>query len=113
MKKIALIICAVMTFHVFFAFNVTAAAGKNIYISPAGSDSNSGEINAPLKTLEGARDYIRKLKDTKGMPQGGIKVILREGDYTLDKTLELDSRDSGTADSPIEFTAYQEKRQGF
>lgn len=106
MKKIALALCAVMTFSGFGAFEVNAAANTVIYVSPTGSDTNDGGLNSPLKTLHGARDYIRNLKDTKGLPKGGIKVVLREGDYTLDKTFELDSRDSGTADSPIEYTVY-------
>lgn len=106
MKKIALALCAALTFSSFAGFDVKAVTVKNIYVSPNGADSNDGSLNAPLKTLEGARDYIRRLKDKSGMPEGGIKVILREGDYVLDKTFELDSRDSGTKASPVEYIAY-------
>ena len=109
MRKFALILSAVMACPFGWTFPAEAAVTNAIYVSPSGSDTNSGNINSPFKTLEGARDYIRKLKDEKGMPEGGITVYLREGDYTLSQTFKLDSRDSGTIDSPVCYTSYEDE----
>lgn len=57
------------------------AAGMQLYVAPGGSDSAAGTIDAPLQTLEGARDKIRAIKAESGLPEGGITVNLREGDY--------------------------------
>ena len=59
----------------------TAAAADDaaLYIAPGGDDTASGAIDAPLATLEGARDRIRQLKQDSGMPDGGLTVYLRDG----------------------------------
>lgn len=67
-------------------------AWYKIYVSTTGNDSNPGTWQKPLKTLEKARDTVRTL--SAGM-QGNIEVILRQGEYTLDKTFALTEADSG------------------
>ncbi len=80
------------------------AAGTQLYVSPEGNDSASGTLDAPLKTLEGARDKIRQMKER---PAGGITVNLRQGDYKyLTESFVLGEQDSGTADSPVVYQAY-------
>lgn len=66
-----------------------AAASSEIYVSPNGSDSNSGTRNAPLKTLAAA------LK----LAQPGTAIMLREGKYTLSSTAK--SVRSGSLTAPI------------
>ncbi|TLS48943.1 hypothetical protein FE782_27785 [Paenibacillus antri] len=80
--------------------------GATIYVSPDGSDSNSGAENDPLRTLEGARDAIRALKSDGGLPAGGVTVLLREGTYERLDTFELTAEDSGTAEAPIVYRSY-------
>ncbi len=109
MRKTALILGILITLMSVNIQAANAVQNTSLFIAPNGNDQNPGTIEAPFKTLEGARDYIRNLKDTKGMPEGGITVYLREGDYTLSKTLELDSRDSGTSDAQITYTSYNDE----
>ncbi len=82
------------------------AAETAIYVSPNGSDSNSGTAQEPLLTLEGAREAVRELKEEEGLPEGGITVYLREGTYARSATFELGEEDSGTADAPIVYRSY-------
>ena len=69
----------------------TAADDKAvIYVSPNGSDSAKGTIEAPLKTFAGAQAAVRKLKS------GGakdIEVIFREGEYRLSSSVTFGAED--------------------
>lgn len=75
----------------------------------AGNDSWSGRSAAadpdhgvgPFASIERARDEIRKLKKTGGLPAGPITVWVSCGVYQREKTFELTSEDSGDERSPI------------
>lgn len=77
-----------------------AAAGQEYWVSPAGRDTNEGTRQRPFATLTRARDAVREAK-AGGLPRGGVTVWLRGGAYALDRTFELDARDSGTAEAPV------------
>ncbi len=79
--------------------------GLRIYISPKGDDSNVGSSTKPLATLTGARDRIRVIKSSKGLPKGGIEVLIRAGLYRMTKTALFEKQDSGTPSSPITYRA--------
>jgi len=83
-----------------------AAEDAALYIAPGGDDAASGTIDAPLATLEGARDRIRQLKQATGLPDDGLTVYLREGEYQRTASFEIGEADSGTADSPITYRSY-------
>lgn len=74
-----------------------------IYVAENGDDSNSGSIASPLKTLEGARDKIRGMSE---LPKGGVTVYVRGGKYYRTSAFNLESRDSGTTESPVTYAAY-------
>ena len=86
-----------------------AVCKADFYVSPSGDDSWSGKLpepnrqrtDGPFKSLERARDAIRKLKATGGLPAGGVTVCARGGVYSITKTFELTAKDSGTADAPV------------
>lgn len=85
--------------------NGTVPAGKTFYVSPDGSDENSGEKDAPLATLAGARDAIRKYRESSGLPDGGVEVIFSSGTYPVTSTVEFTAVDSGEEGKPIVFKA--------
>jgi len=77
------------------------------HVAPSGNDFAKGSAEKPFRTLECARDAIRKLKKTHGgtLPKGGVKIILAGGTYPIQRTFALTSEDSGTLETPIIYQA--------
>jgi len=82
-----------------------------LYVATDGSDAWSGRLpepgdgDGPFATLQRARDEIRKLKATFGLPKGGITVEVRGGLYEFEGALELTDADSGAAEAPVTYRA--------
>jgi len=68
-----------------------APTGNAYYVSPSGSDGSAGTLSAPWRTLQKAADTVPP----------GATVYLRAGTHGA-----FIMRRSGTATSPITFTAY-------
>lgn len=82
----------------FFSFECYSK-NVEIYVSPNGSDTNSGELNLPVKTLEKARVLI--FQSLKNQKENGITVLIEDGVYQLDKPIVFTSEDSATEKCPI------------
>ena len=90
-----------------------ATPSIEFFVSPLGSDRWSGRLAEPnadrtdgsFASLEAARDAIRAVKDSDGLPAGGITVWLGEGAYCRTHAFELSGADSGTVDAPIRYRA--------
>lgn len=84
-----------------------------LYVGPEGNDAWSGTLDAPnatktdgcFATLGRARNEIRKLRKTQGLPAGGIVVEIRGGVYPQTANLLLEPEDSGTESAPIVWQA--------
>lgn len=85
------------------ALEENTPAMYNIYVSPDGSDDAAGTETAPFKTVERAKDEVRKLNDNM---TSDINVWLRSGVYRLEKTLEFTSEDSGTNGYYVNYRSY-------
>jgi hypothetical protein len=81
-------------------------AGLVLYMAVDGNDLSSGTIDEPLASFEGARDHIRAIRKTTGIPEGGIIVSIRGGVYPITVTTDFTEEDSGLADRPIAYMAY-------
>lgn len=109
MKKMISVICAlalcvsVLPHGAYAAEDANAADGKDveIHVSPNGADNNNGTRENPLKTLEGARKRVLKIKD----PQKKIKVIFHDGEYRMTESVKFTKSDSGYEDNPIVYMA--------
>jgi len=77
-----------------------------IYVAPYSDDDNLGDVDSLLATIGGARDRIRAIKASYGLPAGGITVRFREGYYYLTDMVYFDDEDSGLEGSPIVYEAY-------
>ncbi|WP_426581148.1 hypothetical protein [Mucilaginibacter sp. R-33] len=72
-----------------------------IWVSPKGSDTNTGTREQPLATVAMAIRKARELRRTNDPSiKGGIYIKVAAGVYTLDEPLFIRPEDSGTADSP-------------
>jgi len=89
------------------------ARAADLYVAVNGNDAWSGrhpapnvqKTDGPFATLERARDEIRKLKRSGGLPPGGITVEVRGGTYQLQRALELTAEDSGSSRAPVVYRA--------
>lgn len=94
-KRAGAFLCAVlMAAGIPNAFPVRTAAadGTILYVSPDGSDSNPGTVTAPLQTLKGARDAVRKIN---GTVSGDITVRFQDGIYRIQEPVHFSPEDSG------------------
>ncbi|MGV6818146.1 MAG: hypothetical protein ACWA44_12855, partial [Thiotrichales bacterium] len=80
--------------------------GAEYFVSPLGNDTYPGSQEYPFKTLEHARNSIRQLKASSGIPEKGIVVWLLEGVYELSSTFVLENQDSGEQNKPIFYKAW-------
>ena len=78
----------------------TLCAGE-IYVSPTGNDRNDGSREHPLQSLHMALRQAREWRRTTDPRiEGGIRIILDGGVYTMSEPLFVRPEDSGTAESP-------------
>jgi hypothetical protein len=80
------------------------AATTDFYVSPAGSDAYPGSRSRPFLTLSRARKAVRQVKS-----RGAVNVYLRGGVYYLPDTLVFTPEDSGTAQAPVTWQAWQKE----
>lgn len=78
-----------------------------LHVAPRGDDAAGGTESAPLATLAGARNAIRKRRAGQGgaLPAGGVRVVVHGGTYPAADTCALGTEDSGTAAAPIVYQA--------
>jgi hypothetical protein len=85
----------------------------NLYVSPTGKDQWSGHLAAPnqdasdgpFATLQKARDAVRAMKKSAGLPEHGVTIWLTPGTHSLEQGLELTEEDSGQADKLVVYRA--------
>lgn len=61
---------------------------QEIFIAINGNDNGDGSINAPYETIEKALKAVAKLTEKDG--KTSFTIYLREGTYTIDKTIHLE-----------------------
>lgn len=88
-----------------------------VYVSPTGNDAWSGTLAAPnaqksdgpVASPQRAGELARALRARQG-DAGPVHVYLRGGTYYLREPLVLTPADSGTAQAPVVWCAYQKER---
>jgi hypothetical protein len=81
--------------------------GKEFHVAPGGNDKGPGSATQPFLTLERARDAIRSLKISSGLPAEGVTVWLHGGVYPRTRSFELLAEDSGEKSRPIIYRAVE------
>ncbi len=107
-KILNLILVVAMLFSIGIMGTTASAAEPStfFYVAPNGDDNAAGTMDAPFATMIGARNAIRNLKNTSGLPDGGITVYIRGGFYPVTEEITFTEEDSGTKASPILYKAY-------
>lgn len=76
-----------------------------VFVAPTGSDSAPGTKAEPLKSLQGAVNRVREIRNSGHWPRGGVTVTFASGRYPIAETVTLDGATSGTAGAPLVFRA--------
>ncbi|MCU0645493.1 MAG: right-handed parallel beta-helix repeat-containing protein, partial [bacterium] len=100
----------IFSFIVCWYFIFSQCFATDFFIDPKGSDKNPGTQKKPFATLERARDAVREFKSKKGLPKEGITIWLRGGEYFINKTIELNEKDSGSEKSRIVYRAFPDEQ---
>ncbi len=89
---------------------IVPKAEPDIYVSPKGNDSGSGQIDSPLASVGEAQHRIRTLRQAQPDRKEPVVVALRGGTYELDEPWQFTPEDSGTAQAPVIYQAYGDER---
>lgn len=97
------------TLLLVFLFSFSKLAGQEhnnieIFVSPAGDDSNPGTPEKPLASLMGARDAIRALKANRDINRP-VLVKIEAGNYEMNHPLVLKPEDGGSSENPVTYQA--------
>ncbi len=98
------IFAALLLIHIS---SFTPVNAKDFYVSPSGSDKNTGTLESPFATIAQAQAAVRKHKSTHS--DEGVTVYLREGKYYLTQPVVFAADDGGSAKAPVVYTAYQDE----
>ncbi len=77
----------------------TPSTATEIHVAIDGNDADDGSPQQPVRTLHRAAELVRANRDSS--PQLPIQVIVHEGEYLLDRTLELTEADSGDTNAGV------------
>ena len=106
MMSIRTVFAAVALAIVAGTADAAAAPQATFYVSPSGSDSNSGTLAAPFLTIGAAQKAVRALTPSMS---GNIQVLLRGGIYPLSSPLVFGTADSGTNGHQVIYQAYDDE----
>ena len=86
-----------------FAFLLPGVAlAVDLHVSPKGDDKASGRADAPLASLEGARQAVRRLPRPLAEP---VRVLFAAGTYRVTQAIAFDEKDSGEDGRTISYEA--------
>ena len=91
----------------FLSFISISSFAMDIYVSPAGSDSNKGTPEKPFATIERAkRAVIKSLQNNKNED---CTVWIAEGVYNIISPVVFNASEFGNLDTKITFKAFSEE----
>jgi Right handed beta helix region len=76
-----------------------------VYVSPTGNDSNPGTREKPLATFNGAKEFVRNLKNSGNKK---IEVNFLKGTYYLSASVVFKPEDSGSPSAPVIYKAEED-----
>ncbi|MCA9427845.1 MAG: right-handed parallel beta-helix repeat-containing protein, partial [Candidatus Omnitrophica bacterium] len=87
----------------------TAGSAIQIHVSPSGSDDNPGTQEAPLATLNAARDTLRQASADHVLEETAT-VWIHDGVYALTETFSLSQEDGGTPGAIVQYRAIHPRK---
>jgi Right handed beta helix region len=111
MKKRTLLVASAIAFVVALSSSSAESGGPpcaKIFVSPSGDDSKSGLSQSDaFATIGRAREEVRKIIGSGKLPKGPVAVEILGGTYPLTGSISFGNEDSGTADNPVIYRAFE------
>ena len=107
-KIIKSVICVLLAvgiaYGISFALPYEKSSGvmADIYVSTDGNDSADGSKSKPFKTIQRAKEEVKKLS---GDMSGDIVVHIAGGEYTLNETITFDETDGGSGEYSVRYVS--------
>ncbi|MGJ8654373.1 MAG: PDZ domain-containing protein [Opitutaceae bacterium] len=96
-KYTSKILCAL------FGAMLSSAHAVDLYVSPEGSDTNSGRAGQPVASFAAAQKKARAYASREA-----VTVYFADGNYYLPETVVFTAEDSGSEKYPVVYRAYNE-----
>ena len=81
---------------------------KELFVAVTGNDNNDGSIDKPFKSLQKAKDTVKKFSDNDD-----IVVNIRGGRYFFEKSLEFNKEDSAKNGHTVTYRAFENEKVFF
>ncbi len=95
-----------------FALTIESAGAVSLYAAPGGADTDIGDSQHPLASLQGARDRVRQMR-AQGNLKEPVTVAFADGEYKLTEPVVFGPEDSGSSDAPVKYVAAKGARPVF
>ena len=91
-----------MVIPIFAVWTLFSGVGptSDVFVNPHGDDAALGTSRSPFRSLDRAREEVRRIRQRAPNLRRPITVHLARGLYTLEHAFQLQPEDSGTAESP-------------
>lgn len=89
------------------AFQMQGQTENTFYVSPEGTDTNPGTIEAPFLSISRAQEEVQKFNRKA---RGDIQVFLREGTYRLNEPLVFNQLDGGSKDHKVIYSGFENEQ---
>ena len=109
LKKVTALMAALSVAAAYLPITGYSEEAVSFYVSVSGNDSADGSLDSPFQTLDRAKQAVSEYKSERGLPENGITVYIREGEYYRDSTFSLGEQDSGEEGKPITYKAYNDE----
>jgi len=95
-------------------------SGLALHVSPQGRETwsgksavpNAAKTDGPLATLKGARDELRRMRNSGALPAGPVTVNVHHGRYEQSAPLALEAEDSGVVGASPGIHALPQEKMG-
>ncbi|MBI1368849.1 MAG: hypothetical protein GC162_09380 [Planctomycetes bacterium] len=88
------------------------ARATELHVAPDGNDQATGSADAPLATLEAARDRVRAQRKARQISDA-VTIIVHGGLYRCMTSFELKREDGGTEAAPVTYRAANNEKPVF
>jgi hypothetical protein len=85
-----------------------AQKGTTLYVSTTGNDNGSGSLDQPFASVQKALNKVKEIRKVKPLQQ--VTILLRQGTYYFDQSIEITPAEAGTKNLLLHLSAYKNEK---